>query len=128
MASLTGRKAFYDLDLQVNANVLDPRADTETLVEWALERVQELTSPKVLDLGTGSGAVALALKAARPGWSVCAPDASAAALAVARSNAEALGLSVEFFKGYCWEALADRRFALAVCNPCLLFTPPSPRD
>ena len=53
LAYLTGHKAFYGLDLQVDARVLDPRADTETLVEWALERVQELTSPTVLDLGTG---------------------------------------------------------------------------
>ena len=116
MAYLLGQREFHGLTLRVTPDVLDPRPDTETLVDWALAATDAATAT-VVDLGTGSGAVALALKAARPGWSVCATDASAAALAVARANAEALGLSVEFFKGHWWEALADRRFDLAVSNP-----------
>ena len=61
VAYLTGRKEFYGLPLQVDARVLDPRPDTETLVEWALEAIAPLPAPRVADLGTGSGAIALAL-------------------------------------------------------------------
>jgi release factor glutamine methyltransferase len=114
---LTGRKAFYDLDLQVNAHVLDPRADTETLVEWALERVQELTSPKVLDLGTGSGAVALAIAHHCPRAQVSASDVSSDALAVAQANAERLGLPVQFALGPWLTPWSGQRFDLIVSNP-----------
>ena len=117
LAYLTGRKAFYDLDLQVNAHVLDPRADTETLVEWALERVQELTSPKVLDLGTGSGAVALAIARHCPRAQVSASDVSSDALAVAQANAERLGLPVQFALGPWLTPWSGQRFDLIVSNP-----------
>ena len=82
VAYLTGRKEFYGLPLQVDARVLDPRPDTETLVDWALEVIAPLTSPRVVDLGTGSGAIALAIAVERPQCSVVATDASAAALQV----------------------------------------------
>ena len=117
LAYLTGRKAFYDLDLQVNAHVLDPRADTETLVDWALERVQELTSPKVLDLGTGSGAVALAIARHCPRAQVSASDVSSDALAVAQANAERLGLPVQFALGPWLTPWSGQRFDLIVSNP-----------
>jgi release factor glutamine methyltransferase len=117
LAYLTGRKAFYGLDLHVDARVLDPRADTETLVEWALERVQELTSPTVLDLGTGSGAVALAIAHACPQARVCASDVSADALAVAQANAQRLGLPVQFAWGVWLQPWAGQRFDLIVSNP-----------
>ena len=65
VAYLTGRKEFYGLPLQVDARVLDPRPDTETLVDWALEVMAPLASPRVVDLGTGSGAIALALQSQR---------------------------------------------------------------
>jgi release factor glutamine methyltransferase len=117
LAYLTGRKAFYGLDLQVDARVLDPRADTETLVEWALERVQELTSPTVLDLGTGSGAVALAIAHACPQAQVSASDISADALAVAQANAQRLGLPVQFALGAWLQPWAGQRFDLIVSNP-----------
>jgi len=117
LAYLTGRKAFYGLDLQVDARVLDPRADTETLVDWALERVQELTSPTVLDLGTGSGAVALAIAHACPQAQVCASDISPDALAVAQANAQRLGLRVQFALGEWLQPWAGQRFDLIVSNP-----------
>jgi release factor glutamine methyltransferase len=119
LAYLTGRKAFYGLDLQVDARVLDPRADTETLVDWALERLQELTSPTVLDLGTGSGAVALAIAHACPQAQVCASDISPDALAVAQANAQRLGLGlrVQFALGEWLQPWAGQRFDLIVSNP-----------
>ena len=117
LAYLTGHKAFYGLDLQVDARVLDPRADTETLVDWALERVQELTSPTVLDLGTGSGAVALAIAHHSPRAQVSASDVSADALAVAQANAQRLGLPVQFALGAWLQPWAGQRFGLIVSNP-----------
>lgn len=116
LAYLTGVKEFFGLPLQVDARVLDPRPDTETLVEWALERLATLPAPRVIDLGTGSGAIALALKHARPDAQVSAVDASADALAVARANAQRLGLEVTFLQGN-WLAGLEGRFDLIVSNP-----------
>ena len=76
VAYLTGTKAFDGLELQVDARVLDPRPDTETLVDWALEVLDGHPAPRLLDLGTGSGAIALALQHQRPDASVLAVDAS----------------------------------------------------
>jgi len=116
LAYLTGVKEFYGLPLQVDARVLDPRPDTETLVEWTLERMAALPAPHVIDLGTGSGAIALALKHARPDALVSAVDASADALAVARANAQRLGLEVTFLPGN-WLASIAGQFDLIVSNP-----------
>jgi release factor glutamine methyltransferase len=115
LAYLTGHQAFYGLDLQVDARVLVPRPDTETLVDWALEAAPD---PKatVLDLGTGSGAVALALQHTRPGWSVTATDASTDALAVARANAQRLKLDVNFIHGN-WLDAVGSGFDVIVSNP-----------
>jgi len=118
VAYLLGRKEFFGLDLVVDARVLVPRPDTETLVEWALE----LHGPqplKVVDLGTGSGAIALALQQARPAWQVWAVDASAQALAVAQLNAQRLGLPIRLHQGNWLEGLevAEGRFDLIVSNP-----------
>lgn len=79
--------------------MLDPRADTETLVEWAMSCLADTSSPEVVDLGTGSGAIALAIKHTRPDAQVSAVDASADALAVASANAERLALPVDFHHG-----------------------------
>ena len=117
LAYLTGRKTFYDLDLQVDARVLDPRADTETLVDWAVERVRELTSAAVLDLGTGSGAVALAIAHQCPQAQVSASDISADALAVAQANAQRLGLRVQFALGNWFTPWTGQRFDLIASNP-----------
>lgn len=96
VAYLTGEKEFFGLPLQVDARVLVPRPDTETLVEWALDVLRERRAPRVIDLGTGSGAIALAIRSARPDAIVEAVDRSADALAVAAGNADRLGLPVAF--------------------------------
>ena len=124
VAYITGRKDFFGLTLAVDARVLDPRPDTETLVDWALaclpESAPETRSPRVLDLGTGSGAVALALQHARPDATVWAVDASEDALAVARANATRLNLSVQFIASDWLSAVDVQRtglFDLIVSNP-----------
>ena len=116
VAYLTGRKEFYGLSLQVDARVLDPRPDTETLVDWALEVIAPLPSPRVVDLGTGSGAIALALQSQRADAQVLAVDASADALAVAQANAQQLGLSVQLQQAN-WLAGVDGLFDAIVSNP-----------
>jgi len=116
VAYLTGRKEFYGLPLQVDARVLDPRPDTETLVDWALEVIAPLPAPSVLDLGTGSGAIALALQHQHPTAQVLAVDASADALAVAQANAQRLALPVRFLQGH-WLAAVPGRFEAIVSNP-----------
>jgi release factor glutamine methyltransferase len=116
LAYLVGRREFYGLDIRVTPATLVPRPETETLVDWALELVSEKPT-EVVDLGTGSGAIALAIKALRPASTVVATDSSADALEVARANAAEQGLAVEFTEGSWWEPLAGRRFGLAVSNP-----------
>lgn len=118
LAYLLGEKEFHGLMLGVTLDVLVPRPDTEVLVDWALELLAS-GSPNtdVADLGTGSGAIALALKHACPLANVCAVDASAPALVVARGNGERLGLAVEWRHGHWWSALDARRFDLVVSNP-----------
>jgi release factor glutamine methyltransferase len=114
MAYLTGSQEFHGLNLSVDPRVLAPRPDTETLVDWALSL--GLEQAKVLDLGTGSGAVALAIKHARPAWTVDAVDASSDALEVAKANAHALGLDVKFTLGH-WLSQTQGQFELIVSNP-----------
>ncbi|MDM0076765.1 peptide chain release factor N(5)-glutamine methyltransferase [Variovorax sp. J2P1-59] len=116
VAYLVGEKEFHGLGLQVDRRVLVPRPDTETLVEWALQCLDGRTVPSVLDLGTGSGAIALAIQHARPDATVTAVDASADALAVASANAARLGLPVRF-KEANWLAGAGTGHDLIVSNP-----------
>lgn len=118
LAYLTGYKAFYGLELQVSPNVLVPRPDTETLVDWVLELLPS-NAARVLDLGTGSGAIALALKATQPKLDVWATDMSPAALAVAQANAQRLQLEVTFNQGPWLAALpaGTPRFDAIVSNP-----------
>lgn len=99
LAYITGSRGFYGLELAVDARVLDPRPDTETLVDWALDVIWDIPSPHVLDLGTGSGAVALAIQHHKRDAEVWAIDASADALEVARANAVHLGLPIKFVEG-----------------------------
>jgi release factor glutamine methyltransferase len=118
MAYLRGDQEFFGLQLQVDPRVLVPRPDTETLVNWALEKVDASSNAaRVLDLGTGSGAIALAIAAQRPMSSVSATDASEDALAVARGNAQRLGLSVQFHAGSWLGAVPGQRFDVIVTNP-----------
>ncbi len=117
MAYLLGMKEFHGLPLQLDAHVLDPRDDTETLVDWALEVLSPDQPNEVLDLGTGSGAIALALAHSRPAWRVSAIDVSADALSVARHNGERLGLTVCWLLGSWLKPCAGQRFDLIVGNP-----------
>ena len=125
LAYIVGSKPFFGLDLQVDKRVLVPRPDTETLVEWALELAPTLAPnpakpTSVLDMGTGSGAIALALKFVRPDWQVTALDASRDALTVAKNNAERLNLNVNFMQSSWFDAFAaskTTKFDLIVSNP-----------
>lgn len=119
VAYLTGRRGFWTLELEVGPAVLIPRPETELLVEQVLAAFPPAAAVRVADLGTGSGAIALAVAAERPRWEVVATDASADALAVARRNAVRLGLTrVEFRLGDWAQALGpDERFAIVASNP-----------
>jgi release factor glutamine methyltransferase len=121
LAYIVGSKPFFGLDLQVDKRVLVPRPDTETLVEWALELAPTCSeSHALLDMGTGSGAIALALKHSLPQWDVTALDASADALVVAQSNAKRLNLKVNFLQSSWFDALTvskSAKFDLIVSNP-----------
>lgn len=107
VAYITGRREFYGLELEVNRDVLVPRPETELLVDAALTRGADRPDLKVADLGTGSGAVAIALAAARPGWRVQASDICPRALAVARRNAAAAGVRNIAFRLGDWCAALD---------------------
>ncbi len=117
MAYLTGEKAFHGLTLHIDARVLDPRDDTEALVDWALALLPADAPRRVLDLGTGSGAIALAMARQRPLAQVVAVDASADALAVAAANAQRLGLAVDLRHGHWYAPVAGQRFDIIVSNP-----------
>ena len=121
LAYLLGRAEFCGLTLQVGPQVLIPRPETELLVEWGLEvlvdRLATVNAPSVVDLGCGSGAIALAIQHRCPATSVTAVDASAPALDVARRNAEALHLPITLAHGDWWSAVSGQRFHLALANP-----------
>jgi len=118
VAYITGHKDFFGLTLNVDARVLDPRPDTEILVEWALDLLPTAPSKalRVLDLGTGSGAVALALQHERPDCKLTAVDASADALVVASANAQRLNLPVQCVLSH-WMDNVTGPFELIVSNP-----------
>jgi release factor glutamine methyltransferase len=116
VAYITGHKDFFGLTLNVDARVLDPRPDTEILVEWALALLPAGQADRVLDLGTGSGAVALALQHQRPAACVTAVDSSSDALAVASANALRLNLPVKCVLSH-WMDKVPGPFELIVSNP-----------
>jgi release factor glutamine methyltransferase len=115
VAHLLGTREFYSRDFAITADVLIPRPETETLVEACLSRLAPPAS--CLDLGTGSGAIAITLACERPELEITATDSSAAALEVARANAKSLAASVEFLQGHWYAPVAGRRFDLVVANP-----------
>jgi len=118
VAYLTGVREFFGLPLAVDRTVLIPRPETETLVEWALRKLPADRPLRLLDLGTGSGAIALAIAQARPGSTVVATDNSADALSVARGNAARLQLSnIEWLRADWFDGLGMARFDAIVSNP-----------
>lgn len=118
LAYITGEREFWSLPLVVTPDTLVPRPETELLVELALRQVPRHGPYRVLDLGTGSGAIALAIASERPSSEVTATDVSEAALSVARENARRLQLpNVEFLQGDWAGPVAGRRFDLVVSNP-----------
>ena len=118
IAYIVGQREFWSLELSVNPDVLIPRPETELLVDLALQRIPQNVPMNIADLGTGSGAIALAIARERPQARVLATDASRAALAVARENAGRLRVgNVEFGQGDWCAALGGRRFDLLVANP-----------
>lgn len=117
VAYLVGRREFFGLDLAVAPGVLIPRPDTELLVDLALARIGDLDAPRVLDAGTGSGAIALAIKAHCPQARVTALDRSDVALHIARGNAHRLGLEIRFVASNWLEAMIGHEFDCIVSNP-----------
>ena len=117
VAYIRGEKEFYSLALRVTPSVLIPRSDTETLVDAALLFLDAGQRRSVLDVGTGSGAIALAIKRERPSATVTALDCDEGALAVARDNAARLGLDIRCVQSNWLDALPGERFDLIVCNP-----------
>jgi release factor glutamine methyltransferase len=118
VAYMTGRKEFWDLQLKINHDVLIPRPDTELLVETALAKLPEDESIRVADLGTGSGAIALALASGRDNWQLIATDQSARALDLAQENAKNLDIkNISFFQGSWLAPLSGQTFDAILSNP-----------
>ncbi|MDO5532655.1 peptide chain release factor N(5)-glutamine methyltransferase [Sutterella sp.] len=113
---LTGTQEFYGRHFQVTDRVLIPRPDTEVLIEQAL--LVAPAAPRIIDLGTGSGCIAVTLALEIPGAKVTATDSSSDALEIARGNADVLGADIRFLEGFWWDAVpADEQFDLIVSNP-----------
>jgi len=118
VAYLTGEREFFSLEFKVTPAVLIPRPETELLVELALERIPQDASCRVLDLGTGSGCVAISIAKHRPRARVTATDRSRHALEIAAENARALGVhNIEFAQGGWFAAIGGERFDVIVSNP-----------
>ncbi len=117
VAYILGEREFYSLMLAVQPAVLIPRPETEQLVELALARLPRTGAARLLDVGTGSGAIAIAIAHARPDLEVWASDISQAALAVARDNARRHGANIRFIESDGLNSLADARFDVIVSNP-----------
>jgi release factor glutamine methyltransferase len=118
VAYLTGQREFWSLALTVSRDTLIPRPETETLVAHALSVIADDRCMEIADLGTGSGAIALAIAHERPYTRILATDCSKAALAIARANAQRLGIAnVAFMAGDWCDALDDRQYDLLVSNP-----------
>ena len=117
VAQLVGKKEFYSLEFTVTADTLVPRPETELLVEKALGWIPGKSKMSILDIGTGTGAIALAIKKHRPHACITGVDVSGAALFVAKGNGVSLGLDVRWLKSSAYSALFGERFDLIVTNP-----------
>jgi release factor glutamine methyltransferase len=113
LVHLTGKREFYGIELEVTPDVLTPRVETEPMAEWAIKYAP--SDSKLLDMGTGSGALAVAIKRNRPDLTVVASDISSAALVVARRNAKRSNLDIKFVQSDLWQNL-DGLFATIVIN------------
>ena len=117
IAYILGKKEFWPLELTVTPNVLIPRPETELLIETALNKITQETAD-IADLGTGSGAIAIALASEHPKWNIIATDISKDALKLAQDNALNLQLkNIEFYHGNWCEALPNKKFDLIISNP-----------
>lgn len=117
LAYIKGKKEFWSLNFIVNEHVLIPRPETELLVEIALELISGKQTPQILDLGTGSGAIAIAIAKQRNDCIVVATDISQEALEVAKMNATKHKVSTNFIHSDWYENLANQKFDIIVCNP-----------
>lgn len=117
IAYILGRREFWSLELRVNKNVLIPRPETEILVEEALTKLP-VADVRVLELGTGSGAIAVALAYERPMWTIIATDKNATALEIAKKNAKHLEIdNISFCCGNWYDAVSPQKFAAIISNP-----------
>lgn len=114
---ILGYEWFYDLKLKVTADTLIPRPETEELVEKFLERTKDQTQLNVLDIGTGSGAIAIAIKKMRPQYEVTATDVSPNALLIAKENAAVNGVEIRFLEGDLTTPVKDEQFDVILSNP-----------
>ena len=128
IAYLVGAREFHGLNLRVTPEVLIPRPETELIVDAALDRMRGRAAPRVLDLGTGSGAIALALARSRPDAAIVAVDSSPASLDVAIGNAQALSITNVRFIGSNWYPLSGERYDFIVSNPPYIATGDSHLD
>ena len=117
VAYITGKREFYGVALRVSSAVLIPRPETEQLVERALERLRPVSSARVLELGTGSGAIAIALAVRQPSLKILATDVSGAALGLAKRNAREHRVAIDFVLSDWFGAIGPDRFDLVVSNP-----------
>ena len=117
LAYILGNKGFWNLDLMVNSAVLIPRPETETLVYLILKSLNEHMELKLIDLGTGSGAIALSLASARKNWEIYGLDKSIEALKVAKINAKTLNLKIKLILGNWTSSIAEGVFDVVVANP-----------
>jgi release factor glutamine methyltransferase len=118
VAHLTGQREFWSLNFAVDDSTLIPRPETETLVEFILNRFAEREHFRLLDLGTGTGAIAIAVAKEKPGWQIVASDMSTAALQLARDNSHNLGSgNISFIHSDWFENIADSDFDIIVSNP-----------
>ena len=115
--SLLGYEEFYVHRVKVTEDTLIPRPETEELVALCLEQTEPAENLRVVDIGTGTGAIAVSLKLARPHWQIAAVDLSEAALAVAKENAAQLGAEVAFYQGDTLTPVGDQSWDIIVSNP-----------